>query len=76
VYAIGDKHLALEKLQRLFRPVNTVAEPVGNVHGAVPIQVNDSSLREVEIRIMAGDNRIVEDSVLQLLRVSDPTWNH
>ncbi len=76
VNAIGDKRLALEKLQRLFRPVNAIAEPVGNVYRAVPIQMDYSSLRDIEIRVMAGDHGIVEDRVLQLCRAFDSARNH
>jgi len=72
----GNKRLALEKPQRLFRPVNAIAEPVGNVDGPVPIQANDASLREIEIRIMAGDHGIVEDCILQLSPTLDSARNH
>jgi hypothetical protein len=76
VDAIGDKRLALEKPQRLLRPVNAIAKPVGNVHCPVSIQTNDPSLREIEIRIMVGDNGIAEDCVLQFSPVFDSARNH
>jgi hypothetical protein len=76
VNAIGDKRLALEKLQRLLRPVNAIAEPVGNVYRAVPIQMDYSGLRDIEIRVMAGDHGIVEDRVLQLSRAFDSARNY
>lgn len=73
--AVGYQSLALEKLQRLLRPENAIADPVGNVDSAIPIQMNDASLREIEIRVMAGYNWIVENRILQFLCAPDTTRN-
>ena len=74
--AIGNKRLAFENPQRLFRPENPIAQPVGNIHGPVRIQTNDMSFREIEIRIMSGHNRIVKDCVCQLGPTRDSARNH
>ncbi len=75
VHAVGKHGLALQELERLRRPENAIAEPIGGVHRAVAIQANDLRLREVKIRVMAGDNGIAKHRVLKLLRVLHAAWN-
>jgi hypothetical protein len=76
VHAIGDEAFALQKIERFFRPVDAIAEPVGNIDGAIPIEANHTRAREVEIRVVVGDNGIVKDGVLQFLPVLNPAGDH
>jgi hypothetical protein len=76
VDAIGDEAFTLQKIERFFRPVNAIAEPVGNIDGAIPVEANHTRIGEVEIRVVVGDNGIVKDRVLQFLPVLNPAGDH
>jgi hypothetical protein len=76
VRSVSNQNLALAELQFSFRPVNAVAEAIGDVLHAVTIQPNDPRFREIEIGVMIRDDRIALDRILEFLRACYAARNH
>ena len=52
--------------------MNPVADAIGNVHGPVPVQLNDSSFRQIKFGVVRGHNGIVNDRILQFFDIFNP----
>ena len=57
-------------------PIDSVVEPVGNVHFFIACQPLNMSSAYIKIGVMRGGDRIVLQRVAQFLRVFHSAWNY
>lgn len=64
--AVADQHLALAEHGGALGPVDRVVHAIGDVNHLVAIQPHHPGIRNIEIRVVLRDDRIVNQGAGQL----------
>lgn len=76
VLAVGEDLLALVELDLFVGPKDAVAHAVGNVDQSIPVEINDSSVLDVEVGVMGGDDGIMAGGRFKFLGAFHASRNH